>query len=361
MKTNTNNTKDSPKSNAKATRKASKSAGTKGPQLDGSSEYVGGGWTTSDLYPHESLVRFRDFVQLKDYRPRTQKTYVSHPRLLGRHFSCDPETIIEEQVEEYLLHLRKEKGYASSSMRQTIAALRMFYHDFLKIEPAWDIFSKIRVRDDVKLPVVLTREEVASILGHVQRDRFKTSLRLIYFCGLRLSEALDIEVGDIDGAAGRIHIRNGKGGKQRMVPLGKPMIEELRRFWRRHQHPKFLFPALGKGYKLTTKCRDAQGVAEEQMALELVQNAKARMSGGTVQSAFKRALAASRVKKEATPHTLRHSYATHMIELGVNIRYLSMYLGHASLEQTVRYVHLTAVSEGQTLAAIDELYRGPKS
>ena len=268
-----------------------------------------GGWTVEDLYPHDSLVRFRDFVRLKDYSPRTQKTYVSHPRMLGAHFSCDPAKIIEEQVEEYFLFLRQDKCYASSSMRQAIAGLRMFYHDFLKIEPEWDIFSKIKVRAENKLPQVLTREEVYKIFNCVQRDRFRTSLRLIYHCGLRLSEALSIEVRDIDGQAGRIHIRNGKGGKDRYVPIGQGMIKELRRFWSRHQHPKFLFPGLGKGYKFTSKCREVGGVEEEHEALKLVQNAKARMSGATVQNAFKRALAASGVKKAATPHTLRNEYS----------------------------------------------------
>ena len=131
-----------------------------------------GGWTVEDLYPHESLVRFRDFVQLKDYSSRTQKTYVSHPRMLGAHFSCDPAKIIEEQVEEYFLFLRQDKCFASSSMRQAIAGLRMFYHDFLKIEPEWEIFSKVKVRAESKLPTVLTRQEVDKILNCVHAGPF---------------------------------------------------------------------------------------------------------------------------------------------------------------------------------------------
>lgn len=361
MNTNTDSKKSNTKEKSKATSKTSKSQPSpQAPQPQGCPEPVGGGWTVEDLYPHESVRRFRDFVSLKDYSPRTQKTYVSHPRMLGAHFSCDPVKVNEEQVEEYLLFRRNEKVYAASSMRQAIAGLRMFYHDFLKVEPEWEIFSKVKVRAEVKLPTVLTREEVDKILRCVERDRFKTSLRLIYHCGLRLSEALNLQVRDIDGKAGRIYIRNGKGGKDRCVPVGRGMLQELRRFWYRHQHPKFLFPGMGKGWKFTSKCRDASGVQEEREVLKLARMAKAPMSGSTVQNAFKRALAASGVKKGATPHSLRHSYATHMIELGVNIRYLSMYLGHASLEQTVVYVHLTSVSEGQTLQAIEELYAGPK-
>jgi integrase len=140
-------------------------------------------------------------------------------------------------------------------------------------------------------------------------------------------------------------VRNAKGGKDRYVPIAPEMIVELRRFWRRHRHPKYLFPGMQADWK-----------AHKQPLNERALRAKGPMSESAVQNAFRLALAASGIKTKATPHTLRHSYATHLLEEGVSIRLISQYLGHASLDTTLIYTHLTAVSEERAIAALQRLF-----
>jgi integrase len=193
---------------------------------------------------------------------------------------------------------------------------------------------------------VLSREEVALLLRSVRCDRFRTILRLIYHTGLRIREACRLECRCVDAAAGRIHVREGKGGKDRYVPVAPAMIRDLRRFWRRHQHPRWLFPGLRCDWKTMKEPPQRRA-----------RSATTPMSESSVQNAFRLAIAQSGVTKPATPHTLRHSYATHLLEEGVSIRLISEYLGHSSLEITVIYTHLTACNEARTREALDRLYQ----
>jgi integrase/recombinase XerD len=281
---------------------------------------------------------------LRDLRPRTREAYVSYAVLIGRRCECDPATLEEKRVRDYFLFLRTERHYAPSSIALTLAALRAFYCDHLGTGGQWKLWRELKVRRAQSLPVVLSREEVARLLGAVRCDRFRTILRLIYHTGLRVSEACGVEVGDFEREAG-LRVREGKGGKQRCMPIAPEMLEDLRRFWRRHQHPRFLFPGMQVDWKalkepLTTRALRAKGP----------------MSESSVQNAFRLARAASGIKAKATPHTLRHSYATHLLEEGVSIRLISQYLGHASLDTTLIYTHLTAVSEEQARSAVQRLF-----
>jgi integrase/recombinase XerD len=199
---------------------------------------------------------------------------------------------------------------------------------------------------------VLLREEVRLIFGEVKEARFAVPLRLIYLCGLRLSECLHIEVRDINRKEQRLHIRDGKGGKDRYVPLPQAALDELTGWWKWHRHPRFLFPAMGHAWRATERRQPAE---QERVQRELLRSAEHPMSTSGMQRVFQLAVAASGVKKRATIHTLRHSYATHLLEEGVSLRFVSQYLGHASIEQTVIYTHLTAVSEAQSQQAVARL------
>ena len=178
------------------------------------------------------------------------------------------------------------------------------------------------------------------VAGRIERHG-----KVIYHCGLRIREACRLELTDIDADGGRLHVRNAKGGKDRYVPMAAEMIADLRRFWRRHRHPRWLFPGLQVDWK-------AHKMPPTRRALK----AAAPMSESAVQNAFRLALASSGIKTKATPHTLRHSYATHLLEEGVSIRLISQYLGHSSLETTLIYTHLTAVSEAQAVCALQRLF-----
>jgi site-specific recombinase XerD len=300
-------------------------------------------------YP--SIVQFQQLVELKDYRPPTKKEYVRNVRKLAEHCQCDPATLNENQIREYFLFLRQHKHYKYSPMKAAKYALMAFYLDCVKVT-GWTVFREVRIAQPEVLPIVLSRQEVHALLVAVQEARFSACLRLMYHCGLRLGEAVTIEVQDIHGKENppRLHIRNGKGGKDRFVPLAPAMVQELRQWWRTHQNRQFLFPSPGRGW------------ADRTLSLSQVMGQSTEpMSVSSVQMAFRLARAASGVNTAATTHSLRHSYATHLLEEGVSLRQISQYLGHDSLDTTVIYTHLTAISEARTQDALAKLYRPIKA
>ena len=285
---------------------------------------------------------------LRHQRARTIEEYGRRVALLGEHYGVDPAGLSEKEVRDYLVFLIRDKKLRPSSIRQARAAMRLFYEKVVKIS-GWTVFDEVRTKDTRPLPKVLSRAEVAAVLGQLKVQRFMVVLRLIYACGLRLGEAVALEVRDIDAAQGRLHIRDGKGGKQRFVPLPAALLPELRGLWATHRHPRFLFPAAGRDWRVN---RRATAVAQAAALAAQQHRAERPMSESSVQNAFRLALAASGVAKPASVHTLRHSYATHLLEEGVNLRAVSAYLGHASLEQTAVYLHLTEASEARTHEAL---------
>jgi integrase/recombinase XerD len=310
-----------------------------------------GGWWSHEKTTYQSIDRFKGHVQLKGLRERTVEAYVAMVRLLSQWCAGDPAELEEERVRAYFLHLVREKGLAPQTVRQARAALTAYYVEMLG-RREWRVFSGVKTKDKHKLPVVLSREEVRQLLGAVVEERFAVPLRLIYLCGLRLSEALHLEVGDIDRQRLRLHVRDGKGGKDRYVPLPQAGLDMLAEHWKTHRHPRYLFPAMGHAWR-TTERRDPVEEARAQQARR--KQAPHPMSTSGMQRVFLLAVRGSGLNKKATIHTLRHSYATHLLEEGVSLRYVSAYLGHSSLDQTLVYAHLTEVSEEQTQRATSRL------
>jgi len=300
-------------------------------------------------YP--SITKFQQLVELKDYRPPTKKEYVRYVRKLAEHFQCDPATLTEDQLRQYFLFLREHKHYSRSPMKMAKYALLSFFVDCLKVT-GWTVFKEVRIAEPLVLPQVLARAEVKSLLAAVREPRFRACLGLMYHCGLRVGEAVRVQVKDILGRENppRLLVRCGKGGKQRYVPLAPAMVEDLRAWWRTHRNPTLLFPSPGRGWA------DRTLTLSQSMHLNT-----GSMSTSCVQSAYRLARAASGINPGSTTHTLRHSYATHLLEEGVSLRQISAYLGHESLDTTVIYTHLTAVSEARTQAALNTLYQALKS
>lgn len=292
-------------------------------------------------YP--SVQKFVELVELKDFKPPTKKEYVRSVRRLSDHFACDPATLSEDLLRHYFLFLRQEKKLSGSGMSIVKAACQLFFRQHLG-HADWKVFSELVIRRGQPLPLVLSREEVHRVLGSLREERFRVCLRLIYHCGLRVGEAVKIKVTDIDAPQLRLHIRQGKGGKDRAVPLTARMLEQLRAFWKTHRNKVWLFPAPGRSWRERAEERNA-----------VLGRATGPMSVSAVQNAFRLARAQSGLHPQATVHTLRHCYATHLLEEGVSLRLISQYLGHASLDVTVIYTHLTAVNEGQARAALDRL------
>ncbi len=188
------------------------------------------------------------------------------------------------------------------------------------------------------MPVVLSRAEVADILSRVRRLHYRVCLSTIYACGLRISEGVSLRVADIDSARMQVHVRLGKGNKDRYVPLPEQTLTQLRGVWKTHRHPVWLFPARTRG-----------GVQAD---------AKTVMSREGVSSAFKAALGESDCSKKATVHTLRHSWATHLLEAGVHLRMIQFWLGHSSPRTTMLYTHMTRQAEEVALNTINDLMAG---
>lgn len=308
------------------------------------------------IVSYPSLDLLVEHLCLRSLSQRTRGEYLRYMRKLAAHCGKDPALLEEHEARAYLVYLKEAKQYAPSSMRIAAAALQFFYNSVFSRD--WKLFSLVRSPDRQTLPIVLSREEVRRLFHAVQELRFRIILQLIYACGLRVGEAVKLCVHDIQGGQKRIHIREAKGGKDRYVPLADSMLQGLRGFWKTHRHPRLVFPGVGRGWRERATGRSATGSPAHQASrFPSASPADEPMSVSSIQHCFRLACAQAGIKVQATPHTLRHSYATHLLEEGISLRQIAAYLGHSSLDTTVIYTHLTAVSEARALEAIDKLNR----
>ena len=279
-------------------------------------------------------------MQLWGLSTRTQESYIQAVRQLAKYYHKSPDQISEEELRQYFLYLKNVRRVSRSTCTIALCGIKFFYEHTLKQE--WHTFELIRPPHEKKLPVVLSVEEVGRILRCVHHERYRVCLTTIYACGLRLLEGVHLQVKEIDSQRKMLHIYQGKGDKDRYVPLPDVSLEMLRQHWRTHRNRVWLFPALHAARIGWSDAGQADGPMNE----------------SCVQKAFRGALAQSRVHKIATVHTLRHSYATHLLEAGVNLRVIQLYLGHASLTTTAIYTHLTSVTEAQASDKINEMLAG---
>ncbi len=270
-------------------------------------------------------------MQLHGFAERTQEAYLLAVRQLAKHYRKPPDQIEEEELREYFLYLKNEKHAARATCTLALCGIKFFYERTLGRE--WKTFEFLRPPKEKKLPVVLSVAEVGRVLGCVHRQRYRVCLTTIYACGLRLLEGVRLQVKDIDGGRQLLHISQGKGGKDRYVPLPSACLKMLRQHWLTHRNPLWMFPSP-------------------------FEEANQPMNESGVQRAFSAAVKESGIHKKATVHTLRHSYATHLLEAGVNLRIIQSYLGHASPATTSIYTHLTSLTEAQTRDTLNELVTG---
>src|SRR5437762_7265536 len=192
------------------------------------------------------------FVQSKSLRGRSKAEYLRQVRKLAeRHPERSLKQISERMVFDHLIYLRDEQKLRPSTLNQAVVALRLFYRDYLGRE--WQLWEQFEIRRDQPLPVVLSRAEVRALLQAVREKRFKAVLALIYHCGLRVGEAVRLRPRDIDSGRGVLRVIDGKGGRNREVPIAQKMIERLRRYWCFHRNPAWLFPAVGRGWRERSK------------------------------------------------------------------------------------------------------------
>jgi integrase/recombinase XerD len=269
-----------------------------------------------------------DDMQLRGFAERTQEAYLSAVNLLAKHYRKPPDQIDEEELRQYFLFLKNEKHAARNTCTIALCGIKFFFERTLGRE--WKTFDFLRPQREKKLPVVLSIAEVRSTLAHVRRPHYRVCLSTIYACGLRLLEGVHLQVSHIDSERHLLHICHGKGGKDRYVPLPAPILRMLRRHWLTHRNPLWLFPSP-------------------------FQVEKGPMSESGVQRAFRAAVRESGISKHATVHTLRHSYATHLLEAGLNLRIIQSYLGHASPATTAIYTHMTQTSNERTAQTINQV------
>jgi len=278
--------------------------------------------------------RMMEDMQLRGLSKKTQKGYLRAVRQLAEHCKKPPDKIDEQDLRQYFLYLTNVKKTSRSTWRVTLSGIKFFYEHTIRKD--WPTLKLARPAKEKKLPVVLSVGEVCRILGCVRRQQYRVCLGTIYSCGLRLGEGVRLQVADIDSDRLQLHIRNGKGAKDRYVPLPERTLEMLRQNWTTHRNPEKVFPGPTRMGIPLSKATKAMGVNGVQRALRV-------------------AVLESGVQKRATVHTLRHSWATHMLEAGVNLRVIQMCLGHSSIKTTTIYTHLTRKAEVPAIEAINQV------
>jgi site-specific recombinase XerD len=270
-------------------------------------------------------------LQLKGYSESTQKLYVSAVRQLCEHVNKPPGKITEEDLRGYFLYGKNVKRWSRSTSTVALCGIKFFFDHTIK--RPWPTLLFIRPGRNKSLPVVLSRDEVHRLLHNIRLLRYRVCLSTIYSCGLRLSEGIQLKVEDIDSDRGFLSIRQSKGNKDRNVPLPEKTLKLLRQQWLEHRNDTWIFPSVVNG-----KC-----------------NAEKPISKSSVQAAFRKALKATGIHKKASVHTLRHSWATHLLEAGVNLRLIQVWLGHSTPSTTSIYTHLTKAAQTAAVKSINML------
>jgi len=261
-------------------------------------------------------------MQLRGLSASTQEGYLNAVRGIARHYHRSPDELSEEDLRQYFLYLANEKKVARSTATVAICGIKFLYEQTLQQQ--WSTLRLVRPPRGKKLPVILSREEVRRALAAVRIPAYRACLTTIYACGLRANEGAHLRVEDVDSGRMFLHIIQGKGNRDRYVPLPEPTLQMLRAYWRTHRSRPWLFPAPARPW------RD-HGLTSGDLPVDR----------GCLHAAFKRALRHSGIAKRAHVHTLRHSYATHLLEAGINLRIIQENLGHRSARTTQLYTHLT--------------------
>ncbi len=250
-------------------------------------------------------------MQVRNYSPRTICTYVSLLAGLSRHYQASPDKISTEHFKDYLSFRIQQQNISVSSVNQTIGAWKILQTDILQRK--WEDFSVKRPRKEKKIPVILSRSEALKLINILPNVKHRTLLSLAYATGMRRGELLGLKPGHIDAERMVIKVVDGKGHKQRQVPTSGSIIYMLRNYYKKYRPGTFLFEGFKPGKKY---------------------------SASSFTNIVNRATKKAGIKKKVSPHVLRHSFATHMLEKGVNLKKLQLILGHNSMKTTSVYLHV---------------------
>lgn len=276
--------------------------------------------------------RMQEDMKLRDFSVKTQAAYLHAVTALAMYFGRSPDLLSEEDVRKFFLYLINERKLAPSTVRQHRCGVRFFYH--VTLGRKWGLFGLIQPKRGRKLPVVLSRGEVGRLISAVRKPIYRVAMLCTYLCGLRLSEVLGLRIGDIDSERMLVRLVQSKGRKDRYVLLPERLLEILRDYWAAEKPEDYLFPS---------QAHWCSGQSIHRASL---------------QRAVKLAAADAGIKKHTTVHTLRHSYATHLLECGVDLRTIQESLGHSNPQTTAIYTHVTDKTLNRMSCALKELSKG---
>ena len=270
--------------------------------------------------------RYLEDLRLRNYTAKTQVCYVYCVSAFAKYFNKSPQELGPKQIREYQLYLLEKKKSSWAHFNQTVCALRFLYR--VTLGKDWVVDRIPFPRRERKLPEVLSQSEVVQFLAAIRKLKYRVALTTAYAAGLRLSEILNLRVSDIDSKRMTIRVRQAKGHKDRYVMLSPKLLVLLRQYWETQRPTTWLFPGKTKQHQLNE---------------------------GVLQHVARRARHCSGLKKKITTHTLRHCFATHLLEAGTDIRTIQVLMGHATLQTTVQYIHISQGAVAAVRSPFDEL------
>ena len=271
-------------------------------------------------------------MHLAGLSDRTHESYLRAVRKFAQWLHKSPDLASENDLRRYLLFIKNDQQWEGNSLKVAYSGLKFFYSRTCPRE--WLTLTKLRIPKQTKLPTILTIPEVDQLIDTIRKPAMKCFFWTVYSLGLRLQEALHLQVSDIDAGRMLVHVRRGKGHKDRLVPLTPKTLDMLRRHWATHRNPHWVFPREGRNHQQAT-------------------TAPLPMDSTTVQGCIKKVVdQLGWSKRGVSTHTLRHCFATHLLEAGVNLRQIQKYMGHSTLQTTTIYLHLTTVGEEVAVAKL---------
>ena len=274
----------------------------------------------------ELIDNYTKFLKLKNYSLRTEKSYIHHLNIFLDFISSSKINNINEHVLlDYFITLKEKRNFSYSSMKQALASVRFLFLDVLKKEIDFDFFIKIKKPES--LPNILSVEELRKIINSIANLKHRAIISTIYSCGLRLSETINLKIQDIDSSSMTVKIVNSKGKCDRMVMLSEKLLALLREYFKEYRPKVYLFEGQKNG----------------------------KYSARSIQKIFNKAVKKVGIKKKVTVHTLRHSFASHLLDNGTDIRFIQELLGHKHLSTTQIYTHINPVSVKKIKSPFDSL------
>ena len=279
---------------------------------------------------------FTNHLILQRYSPKTREAYINAVTGLSRYHMKSPDKLSNDEIQEYLMYLIEEKKLAWSTCNVAFSGLNYFYTNILEWdETRFTIPRRPRIKT---IPMIMSVEEVERLINTASNLKHRAILKTVYSAGLRAGEVVRLKPRHIESDPSRMMIRveQGKGRKDRIVPLPQCTLQILREHYKTHRNEKFIFPAPGRA-----------GIYEPKSNIPLPDS--------SIQTVLKKALRQTGIIKNVSVHNLRHSYATHLLEAGIDIRIIQKYLGHKSISATMIYTHLTPIISENVHQKVDRL------